>query len=133
MTTVQDHSDPSAPAERVFPDDGGRAEHTLAACPWHPLPEDAVVRLVAIERRAIHPHRTGSPTQPARVIWSVLIPRDTTTHERHDLPLAVYRALARDGGERVQPMSEIEGRRLNAAVERATGRPRARPGGSAEM
>jgi hypothetical protein len=67
------------------------------------------------------------------VVWSVLIPRDPTTHERHDLPLAVYRALARDGGERVQPLSEIEGRRLNAAVERATGRPRARPGGSAEM
>jgi hypothetical protein len=133
MTTVQDHPDPSAPAERVFPEDRGRAEDTLAACPWHPLPEDAVVRLVAIERRAVHPHRTGSPTQPPRVVWSVLIPRDPATHERHDLPVAVYRALARDGGERVQPMSEIEGRRLNAAVERATGRRRARPCGSAEM
>ena len=123
---MQDHPNTSAPAERALQDDDGRMEHTLAACPWHPLPEDAIIQLVAIERRAIHTHRAGSPSQPARVIWSVLIPRDTTTHERHDLPLAVYRALARDGGERVQPMSEIKGRRLNAAVERATSRPRAR-------
>jgi hypothetical protein len=114
MTTLQDHPDGSAPAERV--------ELTLADCPWHPLPEGALVRLVAIERRALHLHRAGSPTQPARVIWSVLIPRDGATTERHDLPPAVYRALARDGGERVQPMREITGRRLNAAVERATGR-----------
>jgi hypothetical protein len=114
MTTLQEHPDASAPAERV--------EHTVTACPWHPLPEEAIVQLVAIERRAIHPNRAGSPTRPAQVIWSVLIPRDATTHERHDLPPAVYRALARDGGERVQPMSEIRGRRLNAAVERATGR-----------
>jgi hypothetical protein len=126
MTTLQDHPDTSAPAERVIHDDGERVEYTLAACPWHPLPEDAIIQLVAIERRAIHTHRAESPSRPARVIWSVLIPQDATTHERHDLPQAVYRALARDGGERVQPMSEIRGRRLNAAVERATGRPRAR-------
>lgn len=126
MTTLQDHPDTSAPADGVFQHDGGRVEHTLAACPWHPLPEDAIVQLVAIERRAIHTHRAGPPSQPARVTWSVLIRRDATTHERHDLPLDVYRALARDGGERVQPMSEIRGRRLNAAVERAAGRPRAR-------
>ena len=128
MTTLQDDPDTSATAERVFPDDGGRAEPTLAACPWHPLPEDAIVQLVAIERRAVHRHRAGSPSQPAHVIWSVLIRRNATAHERHDLPLGVYRALARDGGERVQPMSEIRGRRLNAAVERATGRQRARDG-----
>jgi hypothetical protein len=118
MTTVQDHPGTSAPTARAFPGDGG--ENTLAACPWHPLPEEAIVQLVAIERRAIHTHRAGSPTQPARVVWSVLIPRGATTHERHDLPPAVYRALARDGGERVRPMSEISGRRLNAAVETAT-------------
>jgi hypothetical protein len=111
VTTLQHNPGTPAPAERVFHEDGG-------SCPWHPLPEDAVVQLVAIERRAM-----GS--QPARVIWSVLIRRDATTLERHDLPPGVYQALARDGGERVQPMSEIPGRRLNAAVERATGRSRA--------
>jgi hypothetical protein len=122
---LQHHPGTSAPAEREFHDDGGRAEQTLADCPWHPLPEDAVVQLIAIERRAIGTHRAGPPSQPARVIWSMLIRRDATTLERHDLPAGVYRALARDGGERVQPMSEIRGRRLNAAVERATGRSRA--------
>jgi hypothetical protein len=101
-------------------------EHTPLDCPWHPLPEDAVVQLVAIERRAVHTHRTGPPIQPARVVWGVLIRQDATTHERYDLPLDVYRALAGDGGGRVQPMSEITALRLNAAVERAAGGPRAR-------
>ena len=96
-------------------------EHTPLDCPWHPLPEDAVVQLVAIERRAVHTHRTGPPIQPARVVWGVLIRQDATTHERYDLPLDVDRALARAGGGRVQPMSEITALRLNAAVERAAG------------
>jgi hypothetical protein len=122
MTTSHDHPDTPAPDERGITDDGRPVERTPAACPWHPLPEDAVVQLVAIEHPATHTHRTGPPTRPARVIWSVLIRRDATTQQRHDLPLGVYRALARDGGGRVQPMSEITGRRLNAAVERATGR-----------
>ena len=91
-------------------------------CPWHPLPEDAIVHLVAIERRPQRTHPTGPPTQPARVVWAVAIRRDPTiTHECYDLPADVYRALARDGGGPIQPMTALAAARLNAAVERANG------------
>lgn len=89
-------------------------------CPWHPLPEDAVVQLVAIERRAARRHQAGPPIEPARVVWGVWIRRDGTTHESYDLPLDVIRTLARDGGP-IRPMLEIAAGRLNAAVERAAG------------
>jgi hypothetical protein len=98
-------------------------EQTPVDCPWHPLPEDAIVQLVAIERRAVRRHRIGPPIEPARVVWGVWIQRDGTTHESYDLPLDVIRTLARDGGP-IHPMIEITGVRLNAAVERAAdGRP----------
>jgi hypothetical protein len=102
-----------------------RMEHTPVDCPWHPLPEDAIVHLVAIERRAVRRYGTGPPIEPARVVWGVWIHRDGTTHESYDLPLDVIRTLARDGGP-IHPMIEIPALRLNAAVERAAGGPPAR-------
>jgi hypothetical protein len=93
--------------------------HTPDDCPWHPLPDDAIVQLVAIERRPLR-HRTGPPILPARVVWGVVIRREAAAHERHDLPLEVFRALARDGGGPIRPMTVIPAPRLNAAVERAT-------------
>jgi hypothetical protein len=93
-------------------------EHADAGCPWHPLPDDAVVQLVAIERRAVRAHPTGPPAQPPRVVWGVLVRRDAA-HERYDLPGEVYRALAHDGGGPIRPLSRISGLRLNKAVESA--------------
>jgi hypothetical protein len=93
-------------------------EHSHFDCPWHPLPEHAIVHLVAIERRAVRRQRTGPPIGPARVVWGVWIRRDATTHESYDLPLNVIRTLARDGGP-IHPMIEIPALRLNAAVEQA--------------
>ncbi|GAA5113683.1 hypothetical protein [Pseudonocardia adelaidensis] len=87
--------------------------------PWYPLPEDATVQLVAIERRAVRRYPTGPPTKPAHVVWGVLIRRDPTGYERFDLPVEVIRALARDGGARIRPMIEIVASRLNDAVARA--------------
>jgi hypothetical protein len=92
-------------------------------CPWHPLPADASVHLVAIERRAVRKYRSGPPTKPAHVVWSALVHRDATTHERFDLPVDVVRALLRDGGRQIRPMMAIPAPRLNAAVERAARRP----------
>ena len=86
--------------------------------PWHPLPEDATVKLVAIERRAVRRYPTGLPTKPAHVVWSALVRRDGTGYERFDLPIEVVRALARDGGAQIRPMIEILASRLNAAVAR---------------
>lgn len=93
-------------------------EHSHFDCPWHPLPEDAIVHLVAIERRPARRHRIGPPIGPARVVWGVWIRRDAATHESYDLPLDVLRTLARDGGP-IHPMTEIPALRLNAAVEQA--------------
>jgi hypothetical protein len=106
-------------------------EQTPVDCPWHPLPEDAIVQLVAIERRAVRRHRIGPPIEPARVVWGVWIQRDGTTHESYDLPLDVIRTLARDGGP-IHPMIEITGLRLNAAVERAAAELEQATGGRAD-
>ncbi|MHA6622377.1 hypothetical protein [Pseudonocardia sp. DLS-67] len=93
--------------------------------PWYPLPEDATVQLIAIERRAVRRQPNGLPIEPARVVWGVLIDEGGTTHERHDLGSDVMRALHEDGGERIYPMTRISPLRLNAAIERATGGPEA--------
>jgi hypothetical protein len=119
MAPLQDHA--ALPGTAPF-QGGGQMVGTPAGCPWHPLPEDAIVHLVAIERRAQRKHPTGPPTQPARVVWGVAIRRDaSTTDERYDLPIDVFRALAHDGGGPIQPMTAVAAPRLNAAVERANG------------
>jgi hypothetical protein len=116
MATPHDHRAPTR-------GDGGQTERTPDDCPWHPLPDDAIVQLVAIERRPLRNHRTGPPILPARVVWGVVIRREAAAHEHHDLPPDVFRALARDGGRPIQPMTVIPAPRLNAAVERATRTP----------
>lgn len=97
---------------------------------WYPLPEDLIVQLIAIERRAVRKHPGAPPVQPARVIWEMLIRRDDATHARHELQREVMNALEEDGGQRIYPMIEISASRLNAAVELVTGGLRVREGQS---
>lgn len=93
--------------------------------PWYPLPKEATVQLIAIERRAVRRQPNGLPIEPARVVWRVLIDEGGTTHARYDLDRDVMRALREDGGERIYPMTRMSPLRLNAAIERAVGGPQA--------
>lgn len=90
----------------------------LAECDWYPAAAGTDVQLWATDSPAVRINESQAPIRPATRTWGVMITRRPGSQSGHDLPDAIVRELAADGGP-VSHQQRIPAERLKAAAERA--------------